>query len=276
MTAPFEHIAYAKLNLEFPTQEFIEEYDSRILPSSFSAQWLKESWEATRELNKLWGMVDPDIYDTANMGIGRNIVERRGRPMWQFNQLMQAQVPESEHPLLKEHALIAGTFARNNLHHYPWKLKEEYQDLKILQWARDCLPFEKITTIHCVSLEPDCFTGIHRDTRHWLDTPNPSLHNGYAKAGHIVVTLNITSGDSPLYWCFDGEHNKVYKADDPVYMCSDYFLHGVPLTKSRRRQIRFNGIPKPEFAAIINNDSIISVPKNIVWDKLTNMGVLTS
>jgi hypothetical protein len=49
-------------------------------------------------------------------------------------------------------------------------------------------------------------------------------------------------------------------ANEPAYIISDYFLHGVPLTTSRRRQIRITGIPNDDFAKLLDMDTAVTIP----------------
>jgi hypothetical protein len=88
-----------------------------------------------------------------------------------------------------------------------------------------------------------------------------------AKNGYVIMTLNITDGGGPLYWALDGEEcTKPLKANDDVYLTNDYFLHGVPVMTSRRRQLRITGIPTEELWDMIDHSTVIDVGPDYNYD----------
>jgi len=139
-------------------------------------------------------------------------------------------------------------------------LKPQFKDLAILQWIQENLPCETITGIHCVSIEPGGFAAIHRDGGWKLDEPNPARANGFYRQGFVVVTLNISNGGVPLLWALDHETRSPRSADTDCYMISDYFMHAVPLTQSRRRQIRVSMVPNAALSAMMLTDQAVILP----------------
>lgn len=274
---PFENFAYAKLNLEFDAEVFAEEYDKYILPTSRDIAPGWNPWHNTRELNKSWGMVDPDLYDRCDIekeidNSGRFEIEPRGVPQWKMNQLLNLHTVDSDSDYVKKHAYWGGSFMRNHHLNRLWTLKSEFKHLKIVEFILKKLPFSKIVGIHCVSLEAGSFASIHRDARF---TPgfgapfdkNIGMRNGLFKQGHVVITLNITDGGVPLWWSLDGkDHEKVLTINDQVYLTSDYFLHGVPVCTSRRRQVRITGIPTAKLASLVDNSNKIELPADYEFD----------
>lgn len=224
------------------------------------------SWELTRKLNNNWGMVDPEIYDKCNIYTGYNQNEDRGIAQWQMVQLMCLETNDSDSEMFKNEVAGGGTFARNISLGRDWKVKPEFKNLEIVKFI-ETLPIKKICSIHCVSLEPGTFASIHRDSRWFADAGKNSIveKNGVCKQGFTVITLNISDGGVPLYWALDNQYDKVKFANDPVYMCSDYFVHGVPVCTSRRRQIRITAMPDEGFDSLVAHDTKILVPPDIEY-----------
>ena len=78
------------------------------------------------------------------------------------------------------------------------------------------------------------------------------------KQGFVQITINLSDGGVPMFYSDTSELGDSYKAINyPVYLFNDFFYHGVPLTTSRRRQIRITGRPTAELSKYINVDSII-------------------
>lgn len=262
----YSNVAYAKLNLDFDHRLFALEYDKLILPHGKPINNSKMSWELTRKLNQSWGMVEPEIYDKCSVEVGYNQHELRELPQWKMVQLMSLETNDSDSDVIKHEINYGGTFARNMTLHRDWKIKPMFENLKIIKFIKS-LPIKKLCSIHCVSLEPGCFASIHRDAR-WFDTvgmENTVAKNGVCQQGFTVITLNITDGGGPLYWAIDSYYEDVKFANDPVYMCSDYFVHGVPVCTSRRRQVRITAMPDVGFEDLIDQQTKVLVPQDIVW-----------
>ena len=274
---PFENFAYAKLNIEFDSKLFAEEYDKYILPSSMDIAPGFNPWYNTRELNRRWGMVDPDLYNQCDIQhqigtTGEYRIESRGIPQWKMNQLLNLRLVDSDSDYAKKHAYWGCSFMRNHHLDRLWVLKSEFKHLKIVEFILKKLPFSRIVGIHCVSLEPGSFASIHRDVRYnpGFGPPfdqNIGPQNGVFKHGHVLINLNISDGGVPLWWSLDGkDHEKVLTANDQVYLTSDYFLHGVPVCSSRRRQIRITGVPTAQLASLIDHSSKIELPADYEYD----------
>ena len=262
----YSDIAYAKLNLDFDHRVFSLEYDKLILPYSKPIYNNIMSWELTRGLNQTWNMVAPETYDKCNVYTGYRQHEDRGVPQWQMTQLMCLEPNESDSTMIKEQIQFGGTFARNMTLGRDWEIKPEFENLKIIKFIKT-LPIKKMCSIHCVSLEPGTFASIHRDARWYAEAgkENTVEKNGVSQRGFAVITLNISDGGVPLYWALDNQYDKVKFANDPVYMCSDYFVHGVPICTSRRRQIRITAMPDEGFDNLVDHGTKVVVPSDIEY-----------
>lgn len=275
----FSNYVYAKLNLEFDRELFVKEYDKFIFPYSMQVTVFEQFWKNTRNLNQSWNMIDPVLYDEIDIltnldpyGESPSIV-KRGRSYFRGVQLLQLQTEDSDSEYVKKHAGDNGSLMRNHHLHRTWKLKPQFQHLNIVKFILQKLPLTKIVNLHCVSLEPGSFSCIHRDARFspTIGLPfekNNGLNNGLYQQGYVTIALNVSDGGVPLYWSLDGEQNKKpYQTNDLVYMHSDYFLHGVPVCTSRRRQIRITGIPSSKLANLIDHTNKIVLPNDYVFDK---------
>lgn len=265
----YSNIVHAPLDYKFDRELFIKEYDKFIYPESRHITNNMMTWENTRELNKTWGMVDPTLYDMCDVEIDFDKVVERGIKQWKMLQLMYMVTTNDDHHLVRQHASNGGTFMRNLNLDRDWFIKDKFKHLNIANFIFNRLPFKKIVSIHCVSIDPGCFASIHRDARWHADVGRPDVidKNGVRRQGHVLIVLNISDGGVPLYWALDGSNtNNVIKSNEDVYITSDYFLHGVPVCKSRRRQIRITGIPTNALAKHIVNDQKIIIPNDYVFD----------
>lgn len=266
----FATLAYAKLNLDFDRELFIKEYDERIIPAGRPATNSKLGLYKTVKMNNAWNMVPEHEYLTTDyfeQDGNINTIRRvdNGRPVWNMFQLMNLDLTNVSDPLLAQWAERGTAGLRNETldKQYKFYVKPGFEDLKILKWINDYLPFEKINFIHCVAIEPNCFASIHRDAKSFRSSAGSAGVNKVFGSGYIIVNLNISNGGVPLYWALDGDAAYTpYKSDDSVYITNDYFFHGVPICSSRRRQIRITGIPKPEFATLIDQSSVVDVGSN--------------
>ena len=267
---PFANFAYARLNIDFDPTTFIDEYDNCILPVSRPIRSLESVWSNTRQLNQAWGMVDPDLYD--NLSIETTCGNSDGTPQFDITQLLQLHTIDSDSEYVKQNACRGGSTMRNHHLHRLFKLKPEFKQLKIVEFILRNLPFQRIVSIHCVSMEPGSFACIHRDLRYEFNngspfTENLGANNGVYQQGHVIVVLNLSDGGVPLWWSLDGVDNKkVLKSNDPVYLTSDYFLHGVPVCTSRRRQIRITGVPKSQLLGLVDHSTKIELPSDYKFD----------
>jgi hypothetical protein len=265
----FKNLTYAKLNLDFDKELFSKEYDERILPNGVLTGNGNLSVRATTFLNKVWGMVPPEeyhkvsVYEQPGDASTYKFVEKE-RPSWRMEQLMYLDTHEVTDPLLLKYGPEGrGPSIRNETldNKFTWKIKPKYQDLQIVKWINENLPFERIQGFHCVSIEPGGFANIHRDSKGFYASTSSAGDNRLYKSGYVVINLNISDGGVPLYWSLDGADAKQYHlVNDSVYLTNDYFAHGVPIVKSRRRQLRITGIPKPEMWDLFSPETIMSVP----------------
>lgn len=271
MTMKFSTLAYAKLNLTFDRELFIKEYDDRIYPKSYPISTGIESINRTIKLNQTWNMVDHNIYEQINTSTinekGEYILIDRGRKSWVLRQLLELDTSGITNPVLLKFAKIGGVGLRNAAYQHNFKVKEDCKDMKIVDWIFKTLPFEKIVSIHCVAIDPDGFAPIHRDDRSLFDDKSSIGTNLFYKNNFIVININISNGGVPLYWGLDIPNTDTcYKVHDDIYLTNDYFLHGVPMVTSRRRQIRVSGIPKPEMYQLFDGASIIDVGSDYIFN----------
>jgi len=265
----FKNLTYAKLNLDFDKELFAKEYDEKILSNGVLTGNGYVSVQATTFLNKVWGMVPPEEYHKINVyeqpgdASTYKFVEKE-RPTWRMEQLMYLDTTDISDPLLLKFGPRGlGPSIRNETldDKFSWKIKPKYQDLQIVKWVNENLPFERIQSLHCVSIEEGGFASIHRDSKGFYSNSSSAGDNKLYKSGFVVINLNISDGGVPLYWglyCLAAK--KYYLSNDSVYFTNDYFAHGVPIVKSRRRQLRVTGIPKPEMWELFAQDTIMSIP----------------
>jgi len=265
----YSTIAYAKLNLDYDKDLFIREYDQRILPNTKQISNSEYVVFRTASLNKVWKMVPEDMYQNIVASYydteGNFKRHTDGRiPTWQMEQLMYVKADGLDEQILKvsNNGYGGGTTLRNSAYDKEWFVKPQYEDLEIVKFIKT-LPFKKIIFMHCVSLEPGEFAGIHRDSKGATQGQMTNADNMLSKQGYVVLTLNISDGGVPLYWALDGkDRKKPMLANESAYITSDYFLHGVPVTTSRRRQIRITGIPTEDFAKLVDLDTAVTIPKD--------------
>jgi len=259
----YRNFAYATLNLSFDRDRFIDEYDQRIWPVSQPFVSIQTAWTRTKQLNDYWQIVPTALLDQYELKVSQvdNTTVVSDTAQWDMIQLMYvdgAEPPE-----------VSGSGWRNTHLDHEWKLKPQFADLAIIDWIHNNIPMKKIVGIHCVSIEPGGFSNIHRDV-YWLNSGiNPAANNGVYRKGFVVVTLNISNGGVPLLWSLDGDD--VYRPrgeDSDCYMISDYFYHAVPVTQSRRRQIRITGIPDDAFHDCIKPGTEIILPDNYRFDNI--------
>jgi len=271
----FKNLAYAKLNLDFDRDFFCKEYDEKILPFGSPTGNSQHGLEVTKNLNKAWGMVPEKEYDEIDTfdqpgDVTTYKFNKKKRSSWIMNQLMYIDSSNITDPLILMYSQSAlGPSIRNEGldPKYIWKIKPQYENLEIVKWINENLPFKKINGIHCVSIEPGGFASIHRDSKGFHNSNSSAGSNRLYKSGYVVININISDGGVPLYWAYDGKDVKnYYLSNDCVYLTNDYFLHGVPIVNSRRRQIRVTGIPKDELWNLIDKDTIMSIQDDYEYD----------
>ena len=259
----YSNIAYSELNLKFDHHLFAQEYDQYILPTSRPIANGSPSWQGTRNLNQQWNMVSPDVYDQCDVGVKDGVLQR-GIPQWHMNQLMQLVLEETDDDEVKRMFRAGGTTMRNRFIGRQWELNPEFKHLELVQWIQQ-LPITDIKSIHCVSLEAGQFASIHRDNR---QTQEDSKQNAIYQQGFVVITLNITDGGAPLYWALDGKDvQNCRHVSAPAYIISDYFLHGVPVVTSRRRQVRITARPTEQFERLLNKDTCVILDDGYKFDE---------
>lgn len=265
----FHSLVVAELiNLDYDQQAFIDEYDNRILPVSSNVRNGQDVLFGTIQANADWNMVDPNKYINADVRSKTGAPIDNGYPSWKGASLVYLDSAEKE---LSENSKNGSVSIRNYVldRHGEFKFFPEYEDLLITRYIKS-LPLETIIGVRCVSLRADTFAVIHRDNSNFLPSSQRSLEvqkmvdNYLWKQGFVQITINISDGGVPMYYSnapgLEKEYNTV---NYPVYLFNDFFYHGVPLTTSRRRQIRVTGRPTPELAKHINQTSIINCSESI-------------
>ena len=273
-TSKFANIAYAKLNLSYDRELFIKEYDEVILPQGFEITNNLVSLGPTTPLNKVWGMIPPELYNKGDIYMQEGDAEsmryfKRDHPGWLMVQLMYCVEIENKtitDPLLLKFSGRGGPSFRNETLDLNFQCKEKFRDMQMWKWIQ-ALPFEKINSVHCVSIEAGGFSIIHRDIK-GLYTSSPSgYHSRLFKKGLVILVLNISDGGSPLYWSLDGKDAvNCYKANDDAYLSNDYFMHGVGVCTSRRRQVRVAGIPTDELWNLIDKSNMVTIADDYEFD----------
>jgi hypothetical protein len=251
---PYANIAYATLKLSFDKELFVKEYDEYIFPAAKPFIPITEQWHNMRRLNPKWHILSDKKFKYYNNKIIEGNSSFDGiTHQWNMINLMQADGDSPNGG--------GANWRYQNLNNTK-RLKPQFENLEIVKWIYSTLPHTSITGIHCVSIEPGGFATIHRDAR-WLgDGPNPASKNGYYNNGYVIININISDGGVPLLWCLDHEQTSPKQANNDCYLISDYFLHAVPETFSRRRQIRVSMIPTTELFNLIDESSNVVIPKD--------------
>jgi hypothetical protein len=269
----FSKLAYAKLNLQYDKELFVREYDEVIYPHGYPITNNLNAVGAGGALNKVWGMVPPEEYNKGDIYMQEGSASymkyiKRERPGWKMVQLMETDLANTENKeFLEKFSKVGGPSFRNETLDLDFTIKKPFENMQMWKWIQDNLPFQKINSIHCVSLEPGGFSIIHRDMKGLYSSMSSAGESRLFKQGFVVIALNISNGGAPLYWSLDGKDAlNCYKADDDIYLSNDYFMHGVPIVTSRRRQVRVAGIPKPEMWELFDKQSIIDIGDNYQFD----------
>lgn len=251
-----EDLVYASMDLDFDHELFAREYDQHILPTSVPIANGFKSWETTRYINQAWKMVDAETYDLCDVRKSDSLeIMKRGISSWMANSMIEL---ETENKMYLETSRLGSVALRNNLlGEGKYHFREQFEGLAITKWIQQ-LPITDIIGIRCVSLAPGTFASIHRDSNNFSQKQNEGSLNSNKlwRSGFVSITINITDGGVPIYYCMDSDLNKPYTANDAVYMFNDYFLHGVPVTTSRRRQIRVTGRPTGNIMDHVNMQTV--------------------
>lgn len=276
----FANFVYAKINLDFDRTLFADEFDKYIYPESQHAPLSEKFLKGTQQLNQHWKMVDPAVYDnissnSTTMMLDKTTALLKSGAYFKSTSLLQLKTIDSDSDWVKENANNdRGSLMRNYHLDRTWTLKPEFKKLQIVNFILKKLPFKKIVSIRAPSMDQGDFSCIHRDARYSPNVglpfdKNNGLNNNLFQQGYVTIALNISDGGVPLYWALDGiEKKKAYKTNDQVYLHADYFLHGVPVCTSRRRQVRITGIPNSRLFDLIDHSSKVVLPDNYKFEKV--------
>jgi len=262
----FHSLVAAELSgLEYDQAAFVKEYDERILAVSSNVRNGQDVLFDTVGANLDWGMVDPEKYLKADVRSKTGEPIDNGYPSWKGASLVYLDSSVEE---LAENSKNGSVSIRNYVldQHGDFKFFPQYEDLMITKYIKT-LPLDTIIGVRCVSLRPDTFAIIHRDNSNFLPSSQRSLKvqrmidNYLWKQGFVQITINISDGGVPMYYCNTSELSKAFNTVNyPVYLFNDFFYHGVPITTSRRRQIRITGRPTAALIKHINEASMVNCP----------------
>jgi len=262
----FHSLVAAELSgLEYDQVAFAEEYDNRILPVSSNVRNGEDVLLHTIEANIKWNMVDPNKYVKADVRSRTGEPIDNGYPSWKGASLVYLDSEDAE---LAENSKNGSVSIRNYVldKHGEFKFFPQYEDLMITKYIKS-LPLDTIIGVRCVSLREDTFAIIHRDNSNFLPSSQRSLKvqrmvdNFLWKQGFVQITINISDGGVPMYYSSSSDLTNEYNTVNyPVYLFNDFFYHGVPITTSRRRQIRITGRPTAALIKHINEASMVNCP----------------
>jgi hypothetical protein len=250
----FSNLIYARLNFDYPKEVFVHEYDQFILPNSVPIGNHVLGWSNSKSINKLWNMVPESVYEQADVLDEKNNVIKQGYPCWEGTSLIFAYTRDEEERELSRHGSVA--FRNTRKGSYSYNFKPKYVNLEIVKFIKN-LPITEIIGIRCVSLQPGGMATIHRDSNSYNYGESTAKNNHLWRDGYISITINLSNGGKPLYYCCDDDLNKPMLVDDKIYLFNDFVYHGVPVVESRRRQIRITAKPTPEFENYVDKSSCV-------------------
>lgn len=248
----FSNLIYAKLNFDYSENIFIQEYDQHILPQSVPIGNHVLGWNKSKSINKLWNMVPEEIYEQADVLDEKNNVIKKGYPCWEGTSLIFAYIRDEKERDLSRHGSVA--FRNTRKGSYPYAFKQRYENLEIVKFIKS-LPITEIIGVRCVSLQPGGMATIHRDSNSYNYGESTAKDNHLWRDGYISITINLSNGKKPLYYCRDDEMDMPRLVDDKIYLFNDFVFHGVPVVESRRRQIRITAKPTEELEKFVDMNS---------------------
>jgi len=251
----YSSLVYAKLNIDYSRDQFMEEYDKYILPNSVTVANNINCLENTKYLNEAWKMVPLNIYDRADVFDENNVLIKKDYPSWTGTSLIIPDTNNNEELHRSRHGSVAFRNTRKN--NYRYVFKEKYNHLEIVKFIKK-LPLVDIIGVRCVSLAPNGLSILHRDNNGERFGERSLEDNHLWNDGYISITINITNGDQPLFYSLNSNPADPLLADDPIYLFNDFVYHGVPVVSSRRRQIRITGRPSSDFFKLVEVSTVIS------------------
>lgn len=262
----FHTLVSAELvGLEFNREEFVKEYDEYLLPVSSPLASGERTLQRTIETNLQWKMLPTEVYEQANARDEKTgKITEKGFPSWDGTSLIYLDCEDQK---LSEKSKNGTVSIRNYVldSFGEWKFYPQYQNLAIVRYIKN-LPIYNIIGARCVSLPPGGIAIIHRDDSSYLPDSGIQLKqkfvdNALWKEGFVQITLNISDGGVPMYYSCTANLSSSYDTINyNLYLFNDYFYHGVPLTTSRRRQIRITARPLPALVQYINQTTV----KNLI------------
>lgn len=255
----FSRVAYAEVLVDYDRDQFIREYDDHILPASKPFISINSQWQNMQQWNNIWNVLPQSVFEEYNHLLQQQTHPSSGEKTHQWNMVNLVQV-------LGNIPSGGGAWWRHQNLNKKKEIKPEFENLLIVRWIKEHLPIQELIGIHCVSIEPNGFSTIHRDN-YWQGTAtNPAAQNGFYNLGYVVICLNISDGGVPLLWCLDrDETNPPRRANTKAFLTSDYFHHAVPLTTTRRRQIRISFRPTEKLRQILDWSSAVILPKDYAY-----------
>jgi hypothetical protein len=259
----YQTLVTANLNINYDRDLFLKEYDRRILPNARPVLNSKYLINKTKDYNQSWGMVDPEIYTKADVRDDQGKHIKQGYSSWLGVSMVYL---DSDNAELRDNSKLGSVSIRNLVldKHGEFVFFPQYEDLEITKFIKS-LPLTSIIGVRCVSLD-NSFALIHRDNSNYITTARkrldhqPLVDNHLWKEGFVQVTINISDGNAPLYYCNHKnlEHNHL-TINYPIYLFNDFSYHGVSVTSGGlRRQIRITGRPTKELEDFIESSTIIN------------------
>ena len=259
----YQTLVTAKLNIDYDQNLFSKEYDRCILPNAKPVLNNIFLIDKTQPYNQAWGMVDPEIYAKADVRNNQGQTIKQGYPSWLGASMVYL---DSDNDELRENSKLGSVSVRNLVldKQGEFVFFPQYQDLEITKFIKS-LPLTSIIGVRCVSLD-NSFALIHRDNSNYLTKTQkrldfqPLADNHLWKEGFVQITINISDGNAPLYYCASKDlDNNGLTIIYPIYLFNDFFYHGVSLTSGGlRRQIRVTGRPTKELEDFIDSSTIIN------------------
>jgi hypothetical protein len=133
----------------------------------------------------------------------------------------------------------------NNTTNWTWR---EDINVPYIKQLVDSFNFKVLANVRVLSMDAGCIGLVHND----------DVDGKFYKKLGFSITLNISSGGSPLVYTENGQRYDLNPGK--CFAFRDDCWHGVPETTSRRIQLRINGIPDTKtIKNLLDMGSIIPV-----------------
>lgn len=227
-------IRFANLNLDYDQDliknEMLKIADDNLLEITSPESVLKNQW-------RLPIFSSEQIENTTVYSLESQGTIYKKYPAWKGCSL--TYVPGSRLSLIGSAKFRAETIDTE------WLWREDI-DISYTKSVVERLNFKKLNTVRLFMLESDGIGLVHQDDINFYEN------------GGFSVTLNISTGGSPLVFLEGTEKHEIWPEKTHIFL--DDCWHAIPQVKSTRIQLRVNGIPDEDFiASLIQTNSIIPV-----------------